>query len=64
MCQDLPNPSKFFALVTGAEAFAFPVTPVLTYVTPDKVLFMGILLSLITLAVLFLFYFRYLREIK
>ncbi len=57
--KDLSEPSKFFSLVTGAEAFAFLVAPILTYVTPDKILFLSILLSLITLAALFLFYFRY-----
>ncbi len=62
----LRDPSKFFPLVSGAEAAAFLIAPILTYITPNKMIFLAILSVSTALGLDFLLYFARLggAEIK
>ena len=53
----LRDPSRFFSLVSGAEAAAFFIAPILTYVTPSKTVFLAILSASTALGLAFLLYF-------
>jgi hypothetical protein len=43
----LPDPTKFFSLISGSEALAFFLAPIITYLTQDKLVFLVILSILI-----------------
>ena len=62
----LRDPSKFFSLISGAEALAFLVAPILTYITPNKMAFLAILSVSTGLGLTLLLYFARLggAEIK
>ncbi len=53
----LKDPSKFFSLISGSEATAFFIAPILTYITPNKILFLAILSVSIMLGFILLLYF-------
>ena len=53
----LRDPSKFFSLISGAEAVAFFIAPVLTYIAPNKVVFLVILSVSTALGFILLIYF-------
>ncbi|MEB2837344.1 MAG: hypothetical protein GSR80_001386 [Desulfurococcales archaeon] len=53
----LRDPSRFFSLVSGAEAAAFFIAPLLTYVTPNKAVFLAVLSASTALGLAFLLYF-------
>jgi len=62
----LRDPSKFFSLISGAEAAAFFIAPILTYITPNKMVFLVILSVSTALGFILLLYFARLggAEIK
>jgi hypothetical protein len=60
----LLDPSKFFSLISGSEAIAFFLAPIITYLTTSKLIFLVILSSLTSLGFLFLLYFAYLNRIE
>ncbi|MCE4614044.1 MAG: hypothetical protein F7B60_00730 [Desulfurococcales archaeon] len=62
----LRDPSKFFSLISGAEAVAFFVAPILTYITPNKIVFLAVLSVSTAFGLILLFYFARLggAEIK
>ena len=62
----LRDPSKFFSLISGAEAAAFFIAPILTYITPNKTVFLTILSVFTALGFALLLYFARLggAEIK
>ncbi len=62
----LSDPSKFFSLISGAEAAAFFTAPLLTYITPNKIAFLAVLSVSTAFGLLFLLYFARLggAEIK
>ncbi len=60
----LKDASRFFSLITGIESVAFLIAPVLTYLTTSRYVFLSILLVLITLALIFLAYFRFSSKIR
>ncbi len=62
----LRDPSKFFSLISGAEALAFFIAPILTYITPNKIAFLAILSVSTALGFILLLYFARLggAEIK
>jgi len=64
--KNLRDPSKFFSLISGAEAAAFFIAPILTYITPNKIVFLAILLISTALGFILLLYFARLgsAEIK
>jgi len=64
--KNLRDPSKFFSLISGAEAAAFFIAPILTYITANKMVFLAILLISTALGFILLLYFARLdgAEIK
>ena len=64
--QHLRDPSKFFSLISGAEALAFFIAPILTYITPNKMIFLAVLSVSTALGFILLLYFARLSgaEIK
>ena len=62
----LRDPSKFFSLISGAEAAAFFIAPILTWITPNKIVFLAILSVSTGLGLTLLLYFARLggAEIK
>ena len=64
--KNLRDPSKFFSLISGAEAAAFFIAPILTYITPNKIVFLTILSISTALGFILLIYFARLggAEIK
>ena len=61
----LSDPSRFFSLVSGSEALAFFIAPLLTYITPDRTAFLLVLAVLVALGLTFLLYFaRNVPEVK
>ena len=61
--KNLKDASKFFSVITGVQSIAFLIAPILTYLTPNKNLFLSILLVLIALVLIFLAYFRFFSNI-
>ncbi|MBP1357717.1 MAG: hypothetical protein JZD40_04430, partial [Sulfolobus sp.] len=57
-------PTRFFSAMTGVEAVAFFIAPILTSLVSNKLLFLTILLSLASLGFSFLTYFRFLSKIN
>jgi len=53
----LKDPSKFFSPISGAEAAAFLIAPILTYITPNKMAFLAILSISTALGFILLLYF-------
>jgi len=64
--EHLRDPSKFFSLISGVEALAFFIAPILTYITPNKMVFLEILSISTALGFILLLYFTCLggAEIK
>ena len=64
--KNLRDSSKFFSLISGAEAAAFFIAPILTYITPNKIVFLAILSISTALGFILLIYFARLggAEIK
>jgi len=64
--KNLRDPSKFFSLISGAEAAAFFIAPILTYITPNKIVFLAVLSVSTALGFILLLYFARLggAEIK
>ncbi len=62
----LRDPSKFFSLISGAEAAAFFIAPILTYITPNKIVFLAVLSVSTAFGFILLLYFARLggAEIK
>lgn len=58
----LGDPSKFFSLISGAEAAAFFIAPILTYITPNKIVFLAILSVSTALGSILLLYFARLSD--
>jgi len=55
--KNLRDPSKFFSLISGAEAAAFFIAPILTYITLNKIAFLAILSVSTALGFILLIYF-------
>ncbi|MEB3756735.1 MAG: hypothetical protein GSR79_07770 [Desulfurococcales archaeon] len=53
----LRDPSKFFSLISGAEAAAFFIAPILTYITPNKIVFLTVLSVSTAFGLILLLYF-------
>lgn len=62
----MSDPTKFFSLISGSEALAFSLAPIIVYLTQSKLVFLTILSGLTGLGFLFLLYFTYFNrtEIK
>lgn len=55
----LLDSSRFFSLISGSEAVAFFLSPILTYVTPNKLIFLTALSLFTALGFLLIMYFTY-----
>ena len=56
----LRDPSRFFSLISGAEAAAFFIAPILTYITPNRFIFLTVLSISTALGFSLLTYFAHL----
>lgn len=63
LSKELNDPTRFFSTISGVEAIAFFIAPILSSLVLNKLLFLSILLSLACVGFSFLVYFRFLSKI-